>query len=212
MQSVERCSRFKIEIQEPAVILERTLMDQWLVRTASNWIAGPYSKEQVRQMILERKLSHQDEVCNANGYWIFLHEREEILAQLGIEVPRALGEPGEDVTETQTAVSEDRTDPDLSRQKDQLRHLEALAHQSTETTAVLNTQLLRDPVGEPAKDPAPEKALGQPQKRPAQPTLRLASSIPHVEVMGQKESSRNKGVLLLLVLGVCGVTYWILSR
>ena len=78
-------------------------MEQWLTRTAKNWISGPYSKEQVCKMIMDGKLGLQDEVCPANGYWILLHERKEIFDQLGVEVPRSHGATDE-VTESEITV------------------------------------------------------------------------------------------------------------
>jgi hypothetical protein len=90
-------------------------MDQWLVRTSQNWIAGPYSKQQVIQMLKEEKLTLQDEVCRANHYWFFLHEKEEVLAQIGIEFPFLnSGDADNEITETQTeSFRTDRTDPHL---------------------------------------------------------------------------------------------------
>ncbi|MEO5970882.1 MAG: hypothetical protein ABIQ95_13220 [Bdellovibrionia bacterium] len=78
-------------------------MEQWLIRTAKNWIAGPYSKEQVCKMILDGSLGLQDEVCPANGYWILLHERKEIFTQLGVQVPRISGAEDE-ITENEIPV------------------------------------------------------------------------------------------------------------
>ncbi len=86
-----------------------------MIRTEENWIAGPYLKDQVCEMILERKLTSQDEVCEANGYWISIHEREEIKTHLGIDVPREPLAEGEEITETQSSYQEEEgTDPDLS--------------------------------------------------------------------------------------------------
>jgi hypothetical protein len=76
-------------------------MEQWLVRTQQNVIMGPYSREEVREMIQEGSLGLQDEVCQANHYWIYLHEREELIKQLGMEPP-AYQVSDEDVTLTQT--------------------------------------------------------------------------------------------------------------
>lgn len=90
-------------------------MDQWLVRTSENWVTGPYLKEELCLMIQEGKLVLQDEVCPANGYWIFLHERDEVQKFLGVEVPRVVSEDEEDITETQSCEEEDVTDPDLNR-------------------------------------------------------------------------------------------------
>lgn len=61
----------------------------WLVRTLSQKMLGPISKEQVSQWILSGRISLQDEVCEANGYWFFVHEKEEVKRWLGIELPRA---------------------------------------------------------------------------------------------------------------------------
>src|SRR5688500_16240212 len=115
-------------------------MDQWLVRTSKNLIAGPYTKDQICQLIRDGQLTHQDEVCRANDYWITLHEREEVLRLLGIEMPKAAGE--EEVTETQTetaatlAAAPERTDPELQA-------LDAAAANVGESTAVLNRNVLR---------------------------------------------------------------------
>ena len=73
-------------------------MPSWLVRTAQNTILGPFGRDEVVQMILDRKLTLEDEVGKSEGYWIFLSEREEILQHLGIEVPPQKSE--EDTTET----------------------------------------------------------------------------------------------------------------
>jgi hypothetical protein len=78
---------------------------QWLVRTAQNLVAGPYSREQVRQMILSGQLKAQDEICRSNHYWIQLHEREEVSAELGSDV---LAHLSNDVDEEATLT---RTDP-----------------------------------------------------------------------------------------------------
>ena len=77
-------------------------MNLWLIRTVRNVIAGPYESDQVRQLIREGRLDLEDEICPASGYWISLHEREEIRSQLGIEVPKSNDSSDEEITETQT--------------------------------------------------------------------------------------------------------------
>lgn len=105
-----------------------TTSDHWLVRTADNLIAGPYTREQVCTLIRDGQLTHQDEVCHASGYWITLHERDEVRKQLGIEVPRAAGSPDEEVTETQTEA--------LERTDDAIPTLEAAVAQQAQAPAV----------------------------------------------------------------------------
>jgi hypothetical protein len=84
-------------------------MDQWLVRTSANLVAGPYSRDQVCELIKGGQLVHQDEVCAANGFWFFLHEQEEVRKQLGVDMPKTAASE-EEVTETSTLAGE-RTDP-----------------------------------------------------------------------------------------------------
>lgn len=75
-------------------------MSEWLVRTSDNIIAGPFTKDQIKSLIMEGKLSHQDEVCEANHYWFTLHDQDEVLEQLDIEI--SLIEPGSEEENTQT--------------------------------------------------------------------------------------------------------------
>jgi hypothetical protein len=94
-----------------------TQLDQWLVRTHQNQLTGPFPKDEVLRLIREGALGLQDEVCQANHYWITLHEREEVMAQLGIEPPirrrrKSDAKPGEDdeITETETETANVFTD------------------------------------------------------------------------------------------------------
>ncbi len=74
----------------------------WLVRTAKNRISGPYEKQELCRRLEEGQWNLEDEVCPSNGYWIFLHEAEEIRQQLGVELPLRLMPSEEEITETQT--------------------------------------------------------------------------------------------------------------
>ena len=97
-------------------------VDQWLIRTADNWLAGPYLKEQVRRMVVEGKLTLQDEVCQGNSYWIYLHEYAEVQKLLGVQVPKSAG--GDEITETQipkgaqAAKKENERQPQVSASSD----------------------------------------------------------------------------------------------
>jgi hypothetical protein len=90
-----------------------TDMDQWLVRTSKNWIAGPYPRSQLCEMIQNGHLTLHDEVCAANGYWIYLHESEEVKKLIGIDVPLPRGDSNEEVTETQADSDDDTTDTEI---------------------------------------------------------------------------------------------------
>ncbi len=81
--------------------------DQWLIRTADNVIAGPYSREQVCSLISDGQLELQDEVCPGGSYWFHLHETEEVRKNLGVSIPklRLRGRGDEEVTETETETA-----------------------------------------------------------------------------------------------------------
>lgn len=77
-------------------------VDQWLVRTAQNEIRGPVTHAEILQQIERGEIALQDEVCRADGYWFYLHEGTETLAQLGIAPPHSTRAHGEEITQTDT--------------------------------------------------------------------------------------------------------------
>jgi hypothetical protein len=166
-------------------------MEQWLVRTAKNWIAGPYTKDQVCKMILGGQLSLHDEVCSANGYWIFIHERNEVRDQLGIEVPKQPSTEGDETTETQKPYKDDDdpTDPEIANPRSKLSEL---PESTTEHTAVLDASVFH--------------TKSQGIHRPSKP-------FPSVEVKGHSLKMINwqkTGLLLLLLLGSLAGTVFLL--
>ena len=48
----------------------------WLIRTKSNHILGPVSKEKVLELYHNGSIKSDDEVCTGNGYWFFIREEE----------------------------------------------------------------------------------------------------------------------------------------
>ncbi len=50
----------------------------WLVRTANHQIAGPYTKQVLSALILEKKLELEDEICEGNKYWFYLTSFEDV--------------------------------------------------------------------------------------------------------------------------------------
>lgn len=72
-----------------------------MIRTKENRLFGPFSKELVAERVSRGELRDADEVCAGNGYWIYLHEREECRTILGTVLPRK-DDLHEEVTETGT--------------------------------------------------------------------------------------------------------------
>lgn len=48
----------------------------WLIRTKSNHILGPVSKEKVLELYQNGSIKQDDEICSGNGYWFFIRESE----------------------------------------------------------------------------------------------------------------------------------------
>lgn len=48
----------------------------WLIRTKSNHILGPISKEKVLELYQNGSIKPDDEVCSGNGYWFFIREAD----------------------------------------------------------------------------------------------------------------------------------------
>lgn len=50
----------------------------WLIRTKSNHILGPVSKEKVLELYQNGSIKPDDELCSGNGYWFFVREEDLI--------------------------------------------------------------------------------------------------------------------------------------
>jgi hypothetical protein len=50
----------------------------WLIRTKSNHILGPVSKEKVLELYQNGSIKADDEVCSGNGFWFFIREEDKI--------------------------------------------------------------------------------------------------------------------------------------
>jgi hypothetical protein len=48
----------------------------WLIRTKSNHILGPVSKEKVVELFQNGSIKQDDEICSGNGYWFFIRESD----------------------------------------------------------------------------------------------------------------------------------------
>lgn len=194
-------------------------IDQWLIRTAENWIAGPYPKEQVRKMVLEGKLGLQDEICSANGYWLYLHEHAEIQKALGVQIPKSSN--GDEVTETQipTGPQETRSETRPAPSKDESKTatgtvirksiFEPLMEQAQSLTA-RNEAHQAEEEAEREADPEDDGSTrvstlyqsGTRSGAQASPELRGLSKAhePHVTGSSDQRPSMWKGLVWMMVL------------
>ncbi len=48
----------------------------WLIRTKSNHILGPVSRDKVLELVRNGSIRPEDELCSGNGYWFYLREKD----------------------------------------------------------------------------------------------------------------------------------------
>lgn len=140
-------------------------IDQWMVRTAQNEVRGPYTREAVVQQIQRGELGPDDEVCQANHYWIYLDEREEVQKQLGIEAPRRDG--GRDSMETQSDMrTQEIVYPRMGvgGVQSDATELPELAAAPARDAGLLNNRALRE--FQPRQDGSPGRAPGPAPSKP----------------------------------------------
>ena len=50
----------------------------WLIRTKTNHILGPISKDKVLELLQNGSIKDDDEVCAGNGFWFFIREDDMV--------------------------------------------------------------------------------------------------------------------------------------
>ena len=54
----------------------------WLIRTKSNHILGPITKDKVIELLNNGSIKPDDEVCSGNGFWFFIREDDMVAKYL----------------------------------------------------------------------------------------------------------------------------------
>lgn len=55
-----------------------SMSKNWLIRTKSNHILGPISKDKVLELLQNGSIKSDDEVCSGNGFWFFIREDDMV--------------------------------------------------------------------------------------------------------------------------------------
>lgn len=55
-----------------------SMSKNWLIRTKSNHILGPISKDKVLELLQNGSIKADDEVCSGNGFWFFIREDDMV--------------------------------------------------------------------------------------------------------------------------------------
>jgi hypothetical protein len=51
-------------------------MKNWIIRTKTNYILGPVSREKLIELIHSGSLTDEDELCSGNGFWFYFREKD----------------------------------------------------------------------------------------------------------------------------------------
>jgi hypothetical protein len=85
----------------------------WLIRTKSNHILGPVSKEKVNELFQNGSIKQDDEICSGNGYWFFIRESDLVERYLLGNTPQTfnpISEAKDVLTSSGTGVYEPTRD------------------------------------------------------------------------------------------------------
>ena len=178
----------------------------WLIRTRTNHILGPVSKEKVIELYNNGSIKSDDEICSGNGFWFFLRETDMVERFLtGTEVQNfnPMSE-AKDVLTANHSGEREPTEDDIT------------------LIGMLNLSSLNEPKPEPSskkESPVQEepKAAVQPassgqaiiSKKKIKTDIRLKSSVtPRVKPQPRKQNY----LIYILMLGLITVFFLIYFR
>jgi len=89
----------------------------WLIRTKSNHILGPISKEKVIELYQNGSIKADDEICSGNGYWFFIREIDLVNKYLLGSLPQSFNP----ISEAKDILTSKTTEvPDAGVEKDDI--------------------------------------------------------------------------------------------
>ncbi|MCK5073692.1 MAG: hypothetical protein KAQ98_09720 [Bacteriovoracaceae bacterium] len=86
------------------------MIKDWLIRTRGKKILGPVSKNKIIELVRNRSLSRDDEICAGNGFWFLVSEREYLERHLFGDISQKFNP----ITEAPDTIS---VDPGLTVEK-----------------------------------------------------------------------------------------------
>jgi hypothetical protein len=154
----------------------------WLIRTKSNHILGPVSKDKVIELYKNGSIKGDDEVCSGNGFWFFIREKDLIDKYLLANNRQ----PFNPISEAKDVLTSDDSSHDVpERPEDDVTlvgkalNLKDLQEEAPPTT-IPEVSVSREPekVPEIASEPAPVHDVSQNKKKinPAAKTTKKNST------------------------------------
>ncbi|PIP94658.1 MAG: hypothetical protein COW00_09085 [Bdellovibrio sp. CG12_big_fil_rev_8_21_14_0_65_39_13] len=81
----------------------------WLIRTKSNQILGPVSKEKLMEFLDKGALNADDEVSSGNGYWFWIKEADLVARYLRGDIPQTFNPISEAKDVITSSLTENKT-------------------------------------------------------------------------------------------------------
>ncbi len=158
------------------------IMDKnWLIRTRSNHILGPISKEKVLELYHNGSIKADDEVCSGNGYWFYLREDDLVQRFLIGEEIQCFNPISEAKDVLTNPVAEHAPVPD----RDHVTHVGQIDLSGLKQPSPVEKPASSDPSPvrpevQPPRNPAPIDAASG-EKKKTNPSLRVRKSQPPSE-------------------------------
>lgn len=170
----------------------------WLIRTKSNHILGPVSKEKVLELFKNGSLKANDEICTGNGFWFFIRE--------------------EDMVERYLIGNAKQPFNPLSEAKNVLTlKEEPHVQESTDITLIgsINLDEINDevpessePQNEPVEKSTPKKSSSVEDQKKNQPKLRVAKQVQKKVAIPKKKHTYLRVLFLFFFLILLSLTYY----
>ena len=95
----------------------------WLIRTKSNHILGPVSKEKVLELYQNGSIKPDDEICSGNGYWFFIRESDLVEKYLVGREAQTFNP----ISEAKDVLTSSDADPQLAPAREHITRVGALS-------------------------------------------------------------------------------------
>lgn len=172
----------------------------WLIRTKSNHILGPVSKEKVLELYQNGSIKADDEICSGNGYWFFIRESELVDKYLKGHISQGFNPISEakDVLTSSSGHSED------GPTRDDITIVGGIDLNKMKEVPEAPAPVRPAPRIEVPEIPVKNDSIGSPKKKLKSESQTKYSDIPKKPV--KQNYLRYLGVLVFLIL--LGIIYF----
>ena len=180
----------------------------WLIRTKSNHILGPVSREKVLELFKNGSLKANDEICTGNGFWFFIREEDMVDRYLigNAKQPFNPLSEAKDVLNTAKANSSMESEPADITLIGSI-NLDDLNEEAKASPDEPSPSLDEIPSKPEPEAPAPKTSQVEVEKK-NQAKLRVAKQVSKKVAAPEKKHSYLKLVFLFFFVALLTLTYY----